>query len=121
MDYAQSRDASIKPSCRVCLQTPPHTVNTKLSPDENATTLLRVFVGVADVLSPQRGDYRHGQQLSLSDYASLLLFIWRSVWRVVCESTYNKVLSHPTCCLRSGEVIDMATEVIELLRATPLA
>jgi hypothetical protein len=51
--------------------TPPHIANTKLSPDENTTTLLRVL----------------------------------SVWL--------------TCYLCSGEIIDMATEIIELLRATP--
>jgi hypothetical protein len=31
--------------------------------------------------------------LSLSDYTSLFLFIWRVVWGLVWESKYNKVLS----------------------------
>jgi hypothetical protein len=31
--------------------------------------------------------------LSLSDYTSLLLYMWRFVWGAVWESRYNKVLS----------------------------
>ena len=46
--------------------------------------------------------------LSLSDYTSLFLFIWRVVWGLVWESKYNKVLSPDERAPGEAEVDDEA-------------